>query len=347
MNNAVFEKAMELYDVPTEFREEARLMLTDAEIEFIAAAGKDLYSVARLTDLITKNRISDEPEEFIRDMYHRAVLAKVVPDRKDPASALYGSIDIPFESIGQRVVSEEENRKALYRITDFYVRYPYFAQFEPEKYAPVSKEKKAAMNEWDLQVYMEKYSHIIRGKIAGIEEKMHQNDFLSLDEAMKVLEKNKDFIYILPCNCKMMEYYHDWPSSVCVRFYGGINTEYDRGYGERVSLEEAKKRVKEWNRRGLMQVGEGFSMCNCEGQTCYPVKMAKRLNTRLIYPKSNHRTVWHEEKCVSCKKCVQICNFQAFFVDDDKKVRFNEDKCWGCTICSSNCPRGAITLTPR
>jgi Pyruvate/2-oxoacid:ferredoxin oxidoreductase delta subunit len=335
---------MELFEVPPSFHEEARLMLTDAEIEFIAAAGKGLYSVSQLTGLITENHISDAPEQFIGELYHRAITAKVLPGRKDPHAALYD--DALSETI-QRVASEEENRDALYRVTDFYARYPYFAQFEPEKYAPVSKEKKAAMNEWDLQVYMERYSPVLHNKMAGIEEKMHQNDFLTLDEAMKVLEKNKDFIYILPCNCKMMVYYHDWPTEVCVHFYGGINTVYDRGYGRLVSLEEAKDLVRGFNRRGLMQVGEGFSMCNCEGQACYPVEMARRLNTRLIYPRSHYLTVWHEERCVNCKKCAKICNFQAFYVGEDQKVRFDENKCWGCTICASNCPRGAITLTAR
>jgi Pyruvate/2-oxoacid:ferredoxin oxidoreductase delta subunit len=346
LDNAVFEKAMKFFDVPPSFYEEARLMLTDAEIAFIAAAGRESYSVGQLTDLITENNISGDPKAFIQKTYNRAVTRKVVPGREDPNPALYGNVDVPFESIA-RIATDDENRNALFAVTDFYTRYPYFAQFEPEKYAPVSKEKKDAMNEWDLQVYMKSYSGILRNKIAGIEEKMHQNDLLSLDEALKVLEKNKDFIYVVPCNCKMMVYHHNWPAEVCVRFYGGINTEYDRGYGRRISLEEAKNLVRDCNRRGLMQVGEGFSMCNCEGETCYPVEMARRLKTRLIYPKSNYRTVWNENNCVNCGKCTKICNFHAFSFNQEKKVRFDETKCWGCTVCSYNCPKKAITLAAR
>lgn len=337
---------MNLFEVPSSFYEEARLMLTDEEIEFIAMAGKEPYPVEQLSELITKKHISDDPGKFIQESYSRAVIRKVVPGREDPGPALYGNVDVPFESI-VRVATDDENRKAMFAITDFYTRYPYFAQFEPEKYAPISKEKKDAMNEWDLQVYMEEYSDILRSKKAGIEEKMHQNDLLSLDEALEVLEKNKDFIYVLPCNCKMMVYYHNWPTDVCVRFYGGINTEYDRGHGKRLSLEEAKNLIRDCNRRGLMQVGEGFSMCNCEGETCYPIEMARRLKTRLLYPKSNYRTVWHEDSCINCGKCSKICNFQAFFLNDDKKICFDESKCWGCTVCSYNCPKKAITLAAR
>jgi Pyruvate/2-oxoacid:ferredoxin oxidoreductase delta subunit len=183
--------------------------------------------------------------------------------------------------------------------------------------------------------------------MAGIEETMHQNDLLSLDEAMQILEKNREFIYVLPCNCKMMMYYHDWPSNVCIRFRSGPNTEYDRGYGTLLTLEEAKDLVRDCNRRGLMQVGEGYSMCNCEGQACYPIEMARRLQTKLVFPKSHYRILWHEEKCIHCGKCTKICNFQAFLWDDDKKIHFDETKCWGCTICASNCPKKAITLLAR
>jgi len=345
----MFNKAMEIFDTPKEFYEEARLMLTDEEIRYIVLAGKEPHTQEEIRALILDNGISSEPEAFLQNMYKRAIVEKVVPEFKSPMRALFGNPDaaalLPFEEIKRDGVDEEINRIALYKVTDFYTRYPYFAQFELEKYAPISQEKKDAMNEWDLQVYMDMYKDVILTKMDGYEEKMHQNDWLSLDEAMEVLEKNKDFIYIIPCNCKCMDYpRYQGRLEVCVRFYAGINTEYDRGHGRRISLEEAKELVRQFNKEGLMQCGEGYSMCNCDGQCCYPVKVAQIMGAERVFPRSNWITHWDADKCIHCGKCARICNFQAFTKGEDGKVSFDESKCFGCTICSSNCPTGAITL---
>ena len=47
-------------------------------------------------------------------------------------------------------------------------------------------------------------------------------------------------------------------------------------------------------------------------------------------------------KCINCGKCSRICNFGAFTIDAQRKVSFHPDLCWGCTICSENCPKGAL-----
>lgn len=38
---------------------------------------------------------------------------------------------------------------------------------------------------------------------------------------------------------------------------------------------------------------------------------------------------------------------RAFYKDDNRKVHYDVDKCWGCTICAPNCPKHAIHLLPR
>ncbi len=41
--------------------------------------------------------------------------------------------------------------------------------------------------------------------------------------------------------------------------------------------------------------------------------------------------------------------FQAFLIrqDENRKVHYDVDKCWGCTICAPSCPKHAIHLLPR
>lgn len=346
MNTAVFEKAMEVFETPQEFWEEAKLMLTEPELSYIALAGRQVLSQDEMKKLITEHGLSDQPEEMIRSLYHRAIIEKQIPGFVDPVRGLFGNPvgeDFDFNQV-QRTVDEESNRKASYRVTNFYTRLPYFAQFEPEQYAPIPKKKKQALNEWDLQNYQKDYEAVILSKMDGYEEKMHQNDWLNLEEAMAVLEKNQDFIYLIPCNCKRMVYDHDKLDEVCVRFYGGPNTEFDRGHGRRITLEEAKELVLKYRKSGLMQCGEGYSMCNCDSQCCFPIEVSRRMGARLTFPRSNWKTFYNPAQCIQCGKCTKVCNFDAFHFGWNNRIEFDEERCWGCTICSSACPSGAITL---
>src|SRR5699024_5853257 len=141
--------------------------------------------------------------------------------------------------------------------------------------------------------------------------------------------------------------YHDRPLDVCMMFEGGINSHYDRGHGEVINAEEAKKRLKKFNRQGLMQNGEDYAICNCDGYACYPIHMARVLGSKDIYPKSHYEIEWHRDKCIDCGICVRVCNFQAFYFDEEDQVQFDEDKCWGCTICETNCAIDAISLIEK
>ena len=66
MDTAVFEKAMEVFETPQEFWEEAKLMLTEPELSYIALAGRQVLSQDEMKKLITEHGLSDQPEEMIR-----------------------------------------------------------------------------------------------------------------------------------------------------------------------------------------------------------------------------------------------------------------------------------------
>jgi MinD superfamily P-loop ATPase len=50
-----------------------------------------------------------------------------------------------------------------------------------------------------------------------------------------------------------------------------------------------------------------------------------------------------ENKCIKCKKCVELCNFDA--INDD--INLVKDKCEGCGLCAYICPADAIELIDR
>lgn len=47
-----------------------------------------------------------------------------------------------------------------------------------------------------------------------------------------------------------------------------------------------------------------------------------------------------QDECVSCKSCLDSCNWNAITVDD--KAYIDQEKCVGCAACIAQCPVGAI-----
>ncbi|WP_369283831.1 ATP-binding protein [Oscillibacter sp. GMB15532] len=312
-------RLLSLFEVPEDLSAEAVKMLSQQEMSLILLMEKHIIPSEDLKKEIAHAGIAENPERLIQSAYSRSVLDKV----------------------------RDEDGGLCYRISNFYGRYPYFAQFEYEEYARFSREKKDRLNEWDFELYYNVFGKDVQAKIRGEETYVHNSTFLTLPEAFELMEKHRGNIYRVPCNCKCMMDVTEKPRNVCINFDSGDNTPADRGHGEKLTLEFAKELTRDWNRQGLMQNGEDFAICNCDGQSCYPLQMARKAGAQGIYPRSNYEMLWNEETCVNCGACARICNFGAFVVGENKKVSFHQDLCWGCTICSANCPKGAITLAPR
>lgn len=315
-----YKKAMEVWEVPEEFYEAAVPMYRGYEAELAVMFGRNPVSGQEICRLL-KEWGEAEPERLLFESYQRNVLEKCEGD---------------------------ESGSTFYKMTDFYTRYPYFAQYESEAYGKFSQETVDRLNAWDLKIYMERTSQAALDIAAGKDVPMHQTQYLTLQESYDMMDTLGEEILILPCNCKAMGRCTEKPVNVCInKLEKGPNTPYDRKLGKILTLEETKELIRQINKKGLMQSGENNVLCNCDGVYCYPTKMARILGTRLHYPTSHYETLWDESTCIQCGKCTKICNFGAFYKDKEGKVKFDPEKCWGCTICSANCPKGAITLKKR
>jgi len=59
----------------------------------------------------------------------------------------------------------------------------------------------------------------------------------------------------------------------------------------------------------------------------------------------SRKVVFHEEKCIWCGTCVDLCPYKAVKLLPSKKVaEFDLEKCMGCGICVSRCPAFALEL---
>ncbi|MBR2843303.1 MAG: 4Fe-4S binding protein [Lachnospiraceae bacterium] len=67
----------------------------------------------------------------------------------------------------------------------------------------------------------------------------------------------------------------------------------------------------------------------------------------MYYPRCKDIAI-DTDKCVGCGKCVLLCFVDTLRMNEETKkpyVAYLKD-CEGCLVCESNCPVGAIHVTP-
>ena len=308
------DKVNEIFEVPNEAKSFIHMMISDSEMRLIYMMGDKLYTRNELIELISDN-FDINPKQFIENSYNRSVLDK-------------------------------ENRDEIiyFKVSNVYSRLAVFAQFENDIWENINFNIRKSVDEWYVNEYANRSKSKVEAFRKGEVGLIENAYFFTLEETLKLIEESEKNLYVLPCNCKAVAMNCSKPIDVCIQFEEGINTMADRGWGKKITKDEAKEIIKEANKAGLMHTSETDSaICNCDGCCCYPIRASKILKTKNEWPKKIHKINWDKEKCIDCGKCTKICNFEAFY-KNNKVVEFNEDKCCGCTICKDNCPVGAINL---
>ena len=231
-------QAQKIFGVPEQFFDVAQQMVQEVEWELILRMEDRNIPDSKLREIVLKERLTADPYDFIKQCYSRAIIDKV------PA---------------------EDGGELSWHIGSFYRRYSLYAQFEYYAYGKLPRQTIEALNQWQFSEYLKIYGDDVRKKIQGIETHVHNSDFLTLEEAYAFVDKHADSVYLCACNCKSQMYFHDRPICVCMNFYSGPNSEADRGHAEKLTVEQAKAKLKEFNRKGLMQNGEDYAICNCDG----------------------------------------------------------------------------------
>ncbi len=308
-------QAMAGFEVPERFYHLAPAMLTKDEIKLIGLVGKEELSHHEFSQII-KSDFNVNAEAFLLACYRRAVIRKT-----------------------------EKDGILCYGITDFYTRMSYFAQYEPEKWYGIPAADRKELDEWCLAEYVERIKDTVVKKINGETVSLHNSHLMTLKEAQAMIDHLEQVIYLQPCNCKAIALNCEKPRNVCIQFGCGMNSPADRGWGEKITKEKAKEILAQANKSGLMHTGEDEALCNCDGCCCYPFRAAEKLGSKGKWPDSGYQVDWDPDRCSHCGKCTRMCNFGAFYMTADKKVKFDKARCWGCSICAENCPKGAIGLS--
>ena len=188
-------KAHELFGVPEQFDEVADLMVHEEEWQVILLMGKEPMTEKELRKLMEKNRLAASPYVLINRMYSRNVLNKVT-DADEPT----------------------------WKISDFYSRYSYYAQFEYYEFGCLPRELIEALYDWQTEIYQSIYLPQVKAKVAGEGVYVHNQTYLTLEEFDKIIDGHHGSIHLVPCNCKSQKYFHDRKLNVCVNMNDGPNS---------------------------------------------------------------------------------------------------------------------------
>lgn len=184
----------------------------------------------------------------------------------------------------------------------------------------------------------------------GVDERMATEDskpseiVLPLEDALSYIDNLPDHLYLLPCDCSSICAAQGHTQEVCIQCSeAAVNSMFDRGFGKKITKEEAKEIVRQCDNEGLIHSPTDYHFCNCGPEHCYPFRYSKIIESRRAWPKSFYVAQVDVDKCIGCKQCIKRCPVAAISLQDKKAV-INETECVGCGVCRVPCKVDAITM---
>jgi NAD-dependent dihydropyrimidine dehydrogenase PreA subunit len=298
--------------------------------------------------------------ELVVALAGRGGTAEAVAERLriEPAKA-----EALLERAYTRCMVDRETREGetTYGAANFYDFLDHFAKYENWDDLPLQVRR--ALDETFLEAFIDRVRENVALKMSGkaSASALPNDSVMSLAEVEEMIDAATDII-VQPCDCRRLGQYCDRPVRTCIWLDGLAREALERGHGERLSREEAKKLLRWADKKGLMHTADhnwavnGLrAICNCCACDCYPFRAAQRLGSKGVWPEVRYTAVFEREKCSFCGVCVQRCHFGAFYHEgvltgmggkERPDIAFDPDKCWGCGLCVNTCPTGAIGLTP-
>lgn len=336
------DKFNDVFQVPPAMRRYIERVIDPKEMELILAMrGEtlDIPEIARRLKMPLK-----AAHDFVLRSYERHITTKVVGDKK---------VGYVFDYV------DEAGREIRFAPAKF------FDRLEPvttmENWAGIPDEIRKQISQWWLAEYVKKVEPIVEKikKDPAAYYQIKQKDFLLLEEALEQAAAAELHV-VLNCDCRASEQACHHIRQGCIRFDDGARYTIGRGLGRILTKEQCSQLIIETDRDGLMHIGalgwkeHGlFGICNCCTCCCFPLRTSQRLNSQKVYPRSHYVASRNLEDCLHCGRCTRRCQFDAFYQRNGKieikgkarrKVSFDSNKCYGCGLCATACPKGAIEM---
>jgi NAD-dependent dihydropyrimidine dehydrogenase PreA subunit len=195
-------------------------------------------------------------------------------------------------------------------------------------------------------------------RIITVESELPQTtEIYSYERLSEMIERETCFS-AATCYCRHHKYLLDDPCKIegvpkhsCLLVGEAADYAIDRGFGKKITREEAREIILLCEKAGLMHnVGNysdrAFFVCNCCGCCCEFLANAKRTHNNTVLEYSNFIVEANKDTCTGCGDCVERCQMEALRVVDEV-IAVNGNMCFGCGNCVPACPTESLTMVRR
>ena len=162
------------------------------------------------------------------------------------------------------------------------------------------------------------------------------------------------------CYCRHKALHHGnpckKPMEVCTSLNGSADWIIRRGFGRKVSAEEALEIAEQTRDEGMVHIADNVQnevgyICHCCGCCCGQLRGITTHGIRNAVHTSNFLAAVEEDKCKACARCVKACPVMAIDIKPTAygkaTAEIDETLCLGCGVCNVACKNKAMTMVPR
>jgi NAD-dependent dihydropyrimidine dehydrogenase PreA subunit len=140
------------------------------------------------------------------------------------------------------------------------------------------------------------------------------------------------------------------PKDVCLQFGPFAKYVVERGFGRKITKEEAYRVLDMSEEEGLVHLSDNSQkrinfICNCCGCCCGILGGITKLHKPHAVATSHFVVEIDAETCSACEACVDRCHFGALTVNEVAEV--DPEKCLGCGLCNMVCPTESLSMKRR
>jgi len=178
--------------------------------------------------------------------------------------------------------------------------------------------------------------------------------------ANKIILKEPEFIAVMDCPCRLIREKPCQPVNVCIAV-GRTTAEFwlehcQKYHVRKISQDEALKIITDARERGCIttawfkvatgaRTGVICSCCRCCCGGIEAMHIAQKFDKSLSMTAPSGYSVEHDpQKCKTCRKCSNVCIFNAITFTADSKRIYDKAVCMGCGLCVEKCEQKALSL---